>query len=87
MLTNNGGVGAYRGIHEIESNHMRRVTEINFMGSFFGIRAVVPSMREAGGGSIVNISSGFATTITQGDLRCDTNGPWILRRNLRRSTG
>jgi 3alpha(or 20beta)-hydroxysteroid dehydrogenase len=40
--------------------------EINFMGSFFGIRAVIASMREAGGGSIVNISSGLATTSLAG---------------------
>jgi 3alpha(or 20beta)-hydroxysteroid dehydrogenase len=61
VLINNGGVGGYGGIHEIESDYMRRVMDINFMGTFFGTRAVVPSMREAGGGAIVNISSGLAT--------------------------
>jgi 3alpha(or 20beta)-hydroxysteroid dehydrogenase len=61
VLINNGGVGGYGGIHEIESDTMRRVMDINFMGTFFGTRAVVPSMREAGGGAIVNISSGLAT--------------------------
>lgn len=66
VLINNGGVGAYGGIHEIESDYMRRIMEINFMGSFFGIRAVVPSMREMGGGAIVNISSGLATTSLAG---------------------
>jgi 3alpha(or 20beta)-hydroxysteroid dehydrogenase len=66
VLINNGGIGAYGGIHEIESDYMRRVMEVNFMGGFFGIRAVVPSMREAGGGAIVNISSGLATTSLAG---------------------
>ncbi len=66
VLINNGGVGAYGGIHEIESDYMRKIMEINFMGSFFGIRAVVPSMREMGGGAIVNISSGLATTSLAG---------------------
>jgi 3alpha(or 20beta)-hydroxysteroid dehydrogenase len=66
VLINNGGIGAYGGIHEVETADMRRVMEINFMGSFFGIRAVVPSMREAGGGAIVNISSGLATTSLPG---------------------
>lgn len=66
VLINNGGVGGYGGIHEIETDYMRRIMEINFMGSFFGIRAVLPSMREAGGGAIVNISSGLATTSLAG---------------------
>ena len=42
VLINNGGVGAYGGIHEIETDYMRRIMEINFMGGFFGIRAVLP---------------------------------------------
>ncbi|CAH0498220.1 SDR family oxidoreductase [Novosphingobium sp. CECT 9465] len=66
VLINNGGVGAYGGIHEIETDYMREIMEINFMGSFFGIRAVLPSMREKGGGAIVNISSGLATTSLAG---------------------
>jgi 3alpha(or 20beta)-hydroxysteroid dehydrogenase len=33
------------------------VIDINLTGSYLGIRAVVPSMRMAGGGAIVNISS------------------------------
>ena len=66
VLINNGGVGAYGGIHEIETDYMRRVMEINFMGSFFGIRAVIPSMQDKGGGAIVNISSGLATTSLPG---------------------
>jgi 3alpha(or 20beta)-hydroxysteroid dehydrogenase len=66
VLINNGGVGAYGGIHEVTSDYMRRIMEINFMGSFFGIRAVLPSMQESGGGAIVNISSGLATTSLAG---------------------
>jgi len=37
VLINNGGVGAYGGIHEIETDYMRRIMETNFMGSFFGM--------------------------------------------------
>lgn len=66
VLINNGGVGAYGGIHEITADYMRRIMEINFMGGFFGIRAVLPSMQERGGGAIVNISSGLATTSLAG---------------------
>jgi len=40
----------------------RRILDVNLVGQFLGIRAVVPSMRQRGGGSIINISSvgGFA---------------------------
>jgi 3alpha(or 20beta)-hydroxysteroid dehydrogenase len=78
VLINNGGVGGYGGIHEIETDYMRRIMEINFMGSFFGIRAVVPSMREAGGGAIVNISSGLATTSLAGYFPVGTS-KWAVR--------
>jgi 3alpha(or 20beta)-hydroxysteroid dehydrogenase len=41
-----------------------RVVEVNLFGGFLGIQAVIPSMRRAGGGAIVNISSvgGFLAT-------------------------
>jgi 3alpha(or 20beta)-hydroxysteroid dehydrogenase len=35
----------------------RRVIDVNQVGAFLGMRAVVPAMRAAGSGSIVNISS------------------------------
>lgn len=78
VLINNGGVGAYGGIHEIETEYMRRIMEINFMGSFFGIRAVLPSMRESGGGAIVNISSGLATISLAGYFPVGTS-KWAVR--------
>jgi 3alpha(or 20beta)-hydroxysteroid dehydrogenase len=34
-----------------------KMLDVNVIGTWLGIRAVVPSMREAGGGSIVNLSS------------------------------
>ena len=78
VLINNGGVGAYGGIHEVETDYMRRIMEINFMGSFFGIRAVLPSMQEKGGGAIVNISSGLATTSLAGYFPVGTS-KWAVR--------
>lgn len=35
----------------------RRVIDVNLVGAYLGTRAVTPSMRRAGGGAIVNISS------------------------------
>jgi 3alpha(or 20beta)-hydroxysteroid dehydrogenase len=36
---------------------LRRILDINLIGTFLGMQAVVPAMRAAGGGSIVNLSS------------------------------
>jgi 3alpha(or 20beta)-hydroxysteroid dehydrogenase len=38
-----------------------RVIAVNQTGTFLGMRAAIPAMRRAGGGSIVNISSVLAT--------------------------
>jgi NAD(P)-dependent dehydrogenase (short-subunit alcohol dehydrogenase family) len=35
----------------------RRITDVNLLGTFLGIRTAIAPMRAAGGGSIVNISS------------------------------
>jgi 3alpha(or 20beta)-hydroxysteroid dehydrogenase len=35
----------------------RRLQDVNTVGVFLGMKAVVPSMQRAGGGSIINVSS------------------------------
>ena len=56
-LVNNAGIYT-RGRHfEIDADDFTRVLDVNCLGTFLGMRAVSPIMREAGGGSIVNISS------------------------------
>ncbi len=57
VLVNNAGVLRYEPIAETEPAAWRRVIDINLTGQYLGIRAVVPSMRKAGSGAIVNISS------------------------------
>jgi len=42
------------------------VIDINLTGTYLGDRAVVPSMRKAGGGAIVNISSTEGCAATSG---------------------
>ena len=44
-------------VHETSTAEWDRVFNVNVRGTFFGTRAVVPAMRQAGGGSIINISS------------------------------
>jgi 3alpha(or 20beta)-hydroxysteroid dehydrogenase len=66
VLVNNAGVVRFGLIAETEPAAWRQVIDINLTGSYLGIRAVASSMRKAGGGAIVNISSGAGMTGTFG---------------------
>src|SRR5581483_4149632 len=57
VLVNNAGVIEWGGLADVEEAAFRRVLEVNAVGTFLGMRAVLPAMRRAGGGSIVNIGS------------------------------
>lgn len=57
ILVNNAGVIAYEGIDAMSVAVWTREIGINLTGVFLGMRTVVPLMRRAGGGSIVNTSS------------------------------
>ena len=61
VLVNNAGLYAslaMRSFTEIPLDEWRRVMDVNVASMFLTCRAVVPAMRERGGGAIVNISSG-----------------------------
>ena len=61
VLVNNAGLYAsleMRAFTEIPLEEWNRVMEVNVASMFLTSRAVVPHMREQGGGAIVNISSG-----------------------------
>jgi 3alpha(or 20beta)-hydroxysteroid dehydrogenase len=56
-LVNNAAIVYRKVITELTDADYRRVIDVNQVGTFLGMRAVVPSMRRAGGGSIINIGS------------------------------
>ncbi|WP_433621574.1 glucose 1-dehydrogenase [Nocardia sp. CA-120079] len=56
-LVNNAGIVHVDPIERLAEADYRRVIDVNQVGVFLGMKAIVPSMRRAGGGSIVNISS------------------------------
>ena len=56
-LVNNAGVVHIDPIESLSEADFRRVIDVNQVGVFLGMKAVIGSMRRAGGGSIVNISS------------------------------
>jgi 3alpha(or 20beta)-hydroxysteroid dehydrogenase len=57
VLINNAAYLAVGGVETVPVDEWRNVIDTNLTGAFLGIRAAAPSMRKAGGGSIVNISS------------------------------
>jgi len=60
ILVNNAGVNLRGGILATTDAELERVLRVNLVGAFLGMRAVVPVMRDHGGGAIVNVVSGAA---------------------------
>ena len=57
VLVNNAGIYARRLIEDTSASQLDRMLDVNVKGVFLGIKAVLPAMRAAGGGSIINLSS------------------------------
>jgi 3alpha(or 20beta)-hydroxysteroid dehydrogenase len=57
VLVNNAGILEFARIADMPLASFRRVLEINAVGCWLGIKAVIEPMKRAGSGSIVNISS------------------------------
>ncbi len=57
ILVNNAGILIRANIEDTTEEDWDRIMDINAKGVFLGTRAVIPAMRDAGGGSIINISS------------------------------
>lgn len=57
VLVNNAAMIALGGVEDVKLDEWRQVIETNLTGDLLSIRAVAPSMRKRGGGSIVMISS------------------------------
>jgi 3alpha(or 20beta)-hydroxysteroid dehydrogenase len=57
VLVNNAGILHFSAIAETTLADYERVVRVNQFGTFLGMRAVIPSLTQAGGGSIVNVSS------------------------------
>ena len=60
ILVNNAGILAFATLEDTDPDLFRRLLEINVTGSFLGLRAVIPAMKAAGSGAIVNLSSSAA---------------------------
>lgn len=58
-LVNNAGLGYLIPFDDLTEAEVRKFFEVNQLSVFLGLKAVVGSMRKAGGGSIVNVSSAY----------------------------
>ena len=61
VLINNAGQAAVGPVSSVSIEDYRQIIDLNIFGPLYAIQAVVPKMREGGGGLILNISS----TVTQ----------------------
>jgi 3alpha(or 20beta)-hydroxysteroid dehydrogenase len=56
-LVNNAGVLWMGALEHTPAEQMDRVLRVNLLGTMLGTKAVVPALRAAGGGAIVNVTS------------------------------
>lgn len=68
VLVNNAGIATYHPLETYEEAEYRRVIDINQVSVFLGMKSVVASMKRAGGGSIINMSSVCGIIGTAGNI-------------------
>ncbi len=79
VLVNNAGIMRLGPLDSQPTDDYRAVIEVNQFGCYFGMRAAVPALRAAGGGSIINTSSingfiGLAGTTAYGASKFAVRG-------------
>jgi 3alpha(or 20beta)-hydroxysteroid dehydrogenase len=57
ILVNNAGVIVFKRLDDLTEADMRRIIDINLMGTMIGTQAAIPALERAGGGSVINMSS------------------------------
>lgn len=56
-LVNNAGVIVFKRLDDLSEDEIRRVIDVNLIGTMLGCQAALPALERAGGGSIINMSS------------------------------
>ncbi|MFB9688773.1 SDR family oxidoreductase [Amycolatopsis plumensis] len=54
---NLAGIAVFGRVEDITDEEFDRVLRVNFLGHVHGVRAVLPALRRAGGGSVIGVSS------------------------------
>ncbi|CAH0301650.1 Cyclopentanol dehydrogenase [Arthrobacter sp. Bi83] len=98
ILVNNAGIEIPNGILDAELDDWNKVMSINVMGTWLGMKSVIPAMQGSGHGSIVNVSSiagivggvgeGAAYSASKGAIRSLTKhaAQWFAKDSIRVSS-
>ena len=84
VLVNNGGVFGEQSVLDVTRPAWQRVIDVNLKGVFLGMKTFAPLIRDAGGGSIVNVSSAAGLDQNPDPARLDANAE-KLREGLRKA--
>ena len=57
ILVNNAGIDIMKKFIDFKGSELQNLLDVNLFSQFYGMQKVLPSMKKAGGGSIINISS------------------------------
>ncbi len=85
ILVNNAGIVSWNAGDDATVEEWDNVMDVNAKGVFLGTRAVIPEMRKAGGGSIINISS-ISGMVGQANIHPGYNASKGAVRILTKST-
>lgn len=93
-LVNNAGINYVVTIENATVEQFRHILDVNVIGAFIGMQAVIPHMKAIGGGSIVNLSSNstrkvvVSTTVYSASKAAlanlsKTSAAWLGKYNIR----
>lgn len=57
ILVNNAAININNRVEDVSEEEYRKIIDVNQVGTFLGMKAVLPSMKKVKNGSIINISS------------------------------
>ena len=57
ILVNNAGIGAYGAFADTDVEEFERIMRVNYLGTIYAMKAVLPGMIARGKGHIVNVAS------------------------------
>lgn len=78
ILVNNAGIAWFESLENSPEAEARRMIEVDQIGVFLGMQSIIPSMRRAGRGSIINIASVASLKGTEG-LTVYSACKWAVR--------
>ena len=78
ILVNNAAIEANAGVVDMDPATWRQMLEVNLTGPFLMMKAAIPKMIDAGGGSIINVSSlAGLVAVPSGPAYCTTKAGLI----------